>query len=123
MIRLTLIALSQVECVALIAVVTVITTKYCVRSSVTMPNKQMPFLLQRAQGITPDLRTYTSLLSGCGFARDPSTAHDLVIFCTSLTSHADTLPLVCARSQSANNPRQCWSKQSVVNPHNSTGVG
>ena len=39
-------------------------------------------LLQRAQAITPDLHTYTSLLSGCGFARDPSTAHDLVSFCS-----------------------------------------
>ena len=41
-----------------------------------------PMLLQRAQGITPDLHTYTSLLSGCGFARDPTTAHDLVSFCS-----------------------------------------
>lgn len=64
----------------------------------------MAFLLQRAQGIMPDLHTYTSLLSGCGFARDPSTAHDLVSFCTSLMFSADALPVVCASNQSPNNP-------------------
>ena len=37
-------------------------------------------LLQRARGMLPDVHTYTSLISGCGFARDPATARELVSF-------------------------------------------
>ena len=34
--------------------------------------------MQRAAGIAPDVRTYTSLISSCGFSRDPRMAMQLV---------------------------------------------
>jgi len=34
--------------------------------------------MQRATGIAPDVRTYTSLISACGFSREPRTAMQLV---------------------------------------------
>ena len=34
--------------------------------------------MQRAAGIAPDVRTYTSLISACGFSREPRTAMQLV---------------------------------------------
>jgi len=34
--------------------------------------------VQRAAGIAPDVRTYTSLISACGFSREPRMAMQLV---------------------------------------------
>jgi len=34
--------------------------------------------MQRAAGIAPDVRTYTSLISACGFSREPRMAMQLV---------------------------------------------
>lgn len=50
----------------------------CVRLALALHGWVCSMLLQRARGMQPDVRTYTSLMICCSFAKDEVTARALV---------------------------------------------
>lgn len=73
---------------------------------IVMDLNQTDMLLQRALGIAPNLHTYTSLISGCGFARDPYTAYDLV--------RPSALPVLCPTGSDFFLSSQCEAVSQTV---------